>query len=642
MSPRPPRGGSTRTRGRERLAAAYTRLRGLRTRLIVGFLVVSALSALITATLTFRQARTAILARTQDTAVHDLRAQMESLGPDLPFPPRREDLQNLVVQLDRAGGSRNWHTYAQYEDAPVVPEPWRGDGGKAGRVDAGEAGRVDGGEAGRVDGGAPGDADSRAPGDVDGGVQGGAQGGAMSRAPGDADSGAQGGARSGAPGDTSSRALGREPGSAVTDGLRAAVRDHHAPIFQRVDRGGQPWLAIGMPVDFTDPAAGAGAPSASPPSSSPSASPSSSPRGNKPSGLVVYAEFALDDEQADISALVTAAQAGALPALALAVVPALFAARRVLLPVRRLREAAERITSGELDTRSPVTGRDELADLTVTFNDMARALEKDDAELRRMEANARRFAADVSHELRTPLAAMAAVTEVLDEDAARLDPDTADAVRLISNETTKLARMVEDLIEVSRFDAGAADLLLDEIDVAVALRKTLQLRGWQDRVETGLPEELRARLDPRRIDVVVANLVGNALRHGGAPVRVTAYETTGRLRIDVADRGPGINPEALPHVFDRFYKADAARARSSGSGLGLAIAMENVRLHGGTLSAANAPGGGAVFTVDVPLDPPTEPAPGPHPTSPGPESGSHRTSPGPDPDRHPTSPEDRP
>ncbi|MEU5590902.1 HAMP domain-containing sensor histidine kinase [Streptomyces chrestomyceticus] len=528
------------------MTAAYTRLRGLRTRLIVGFLVVSALSALITAALTFRQARTAILARTQNTAVHDLRAQLQSLGPDLPFPPQREDLQNLVVQLDRAGGSRNWHTYAQYKDGPVVPGPWGAGDGQGER-------------------GAP-----------------------------------------------------RAPGSAVSDGLRAAVREHHAPIFQRVDRGGRPWLAIGMPVDFTDPGAQGRGSETTPSPSSPSPSPSGTP---KSSGLIVYAEFALTDEQADIAALVTAAQAGALPALALAVVPALFAARRVLRPVRRLREAAERITSGELDTRSPVTGRDELADLTVTFNEMARALEKDDAELRRMEANARRFAADVSHELRTPLAAMTAVTEVLDEDAARLDPDTADAVRLISDETTKLARMVEDLIEVSRFDAGAADLLLDEIDVAVALRKTLQLRGWQDQVETALPEGLRVRLDPRRIDVVVANLVGNALRHGGAPVRLTAHTMPGRLRIDVADQGPGIDPEALPHVFDRFYKADAARARSAGSGLGLAIAMENVRLHGGTLHAANGPGGGAVFTVELPLDPPAPPGTS-APTPPTPEDRS--------------------
>ncbi|GAA3066526.1 hypothetical protein GCM10020000_58390 [Streptomyces olivoverticillatus] len=209
--------------------------------------------------------------------------------------------------------------------------------------------------------------------------------------------------------------------------------------------------------------------------------------GHKPSGLDVYAEFSLNDERGDIDSLVTAAQSGVAPALALAVVPALFAARRVLRPVRRLRQAAEKITSGALDTRLPVTGHDELADLTRTFNVMAASLEKDDRELRRMEANARRFAADVSHELRTPLAAMSAVTGVLDEDADRLPSDTADAVRLISSETTKLTRLVADLMEVSRFDAGAAALHTDEVDLAVTVRKSLQARGWEDRVTADLP-----------------------------------------------------------------------------------------------------------------------------------------------------------
>ena len=141
------------------------------------------------------------------------------------------------------------------------------------------------------------------------------------------------------------------------------------------------------------------------------------------------------------------------------------------------------------------------------------------ADLRRLEANARRFAADVSHELRTPLAAMSAVTDVLDEDAGSLDPDTASAVRLISQETGRLARMVEDLMEVSRFDAGAASLHLDEVDVAETIRKTLQARAWQKRAATELPADVRARLDPRRVDVVVANLVGNAPAPRREPVR---------------------------------------------------------------------------------------------------------------------------
>lgn len=231
------------------------------------------------------------------------------------------------------------------------------------------------------------------------------------------------------------------------------------------------------------------------------------------------------------------------------------------------------------------------------------------SELRDAEVRARRFAADVSHELRTPLAGMLAVTEVLDEDAAHLDPDTAKALRLISAETGKLAVLVEDLMEMSRFDARAAELNLDDVDIAVAVTKTLERRHWDDgRVTTRLPHEVRARLDPRRFDVVLANLVGNALKHGGAPVTVTVDARPGpegegeRLLIEVADSGPGIAPEVLPHIFDRFFKADAARTRSAGSGLGLAITLENVRLHGGTLRAANGSGRGAVFTVDMPLE----------------------------------------
>jgi two-component system sensor histidine kinase MtrB len=206
---------------------------------------------------------------------------------------------------------------------------------------------------------------------------------------------------------------------------------------------------------------------------------------------------------------------------------------------------------------------------------------------------------------------MSAVTDVLDEEAASLDPDTATAVRLISEETVKLARLVEDLMEISRFDAGAAVLHLDEIDLAESIRRTLASRGWTDEVDTALPgpDELRARVDPRRLDVVVANLVGNALRHGAKPVRVALWgggrEGRGGVGsaavIEVTDSGPGIPADVLPYVFDRFYKSDSARTRTEGSGLGLAITEENVRVHGGTVRAANRPGGGAVFTVELPL-----------------------------------------
>ncbi|MEU5685893.1 two-component sensor histidine kinase [Streptomyces venezuelae] len=485
--------------------------RGLRVRLVVAFLLVSALSALITAALTFRQARSAILDRTQDNAVHELRAQVDSLAPDLPFPPTTQDLRNFTLQLDRAGTSRDWRTAASYRGGPPVSAP------------------------------------------------------------------------------------GAERSTAIPAALREAVGQRKdAVVRQRVERDGTPWLVIGMPVLYgTD---GEGDRAAA-------------------SGLVVYADFSLDGDKADIAALVTAAQAGAVPALVIALAPALFAARRVLRPVRGLRNGAEQLASGDLGTRLPVTGHDELSDLTRTFNAMATHLERDDAELRRMEATARRFAADVAHELRTPLAAMAAVTEVLDEDAhsGALPADTADAVLLVSEETRKLTRMVEDLMEVSRFDAGAATLHLDEVALRTLVEKTVHLRGWQvppGRVVVEVPDDVRVSVDPRRIDVVLANLIGNGLRHGAPPVVVRARHEPGSgpedpeggtVVVTVTDHGPGIPDDVLPHVFDRFYKADAARTRSEGSGLGLAIAAENVRLHHGTLTAATSPEGGAEFTLTLPV-----------------------------------------
>uniref|UniRef100_A0AAU2UZM0 histidine kinase n=1 Tax=Streptomyces sp. NBC_00003 TaxID=2903608 RepID=A0AAU2UZM0_9ACTN len=373
----------------------------------------------------------------------------------------------------------------------------------------------------------------------------------------------------------------RPTSTVLTDELRRQTHANAHASFQRVVQDGTPYLTIGMPVMF----GGSG--------------------DQQRSGVYLYAVMDLRPEGVTIQAMVSAAKNGALPALAVAVVPALLAARSVLRPVRDLRRAASSMGKGRLDTRIEVKGSDELADLAWTFNESAEELERSVEELQKAEARARRFASDVSHELRTPLAGMLAVTEVLDEDADGLDPDTARAVRLISAETGKLATLVEDLMEISRFDAKAAELNADEVDVAETIRKTLQRRHWEDRVVTQLPDGVRAMIDPRRFDIVVANLVGNALRHGSEPVtvRLRPGSGDGPLVVEVADRGPGIDAAVLPHIFDRFFKADAARTRSAGSGLGLAITLENVRLHGGTVRAANGPDGGAVFTVELPTGP---------------------------------------
>ncbi|MFE9255176.1 sensor histidine kinase [Streptomyces sp. NPDC006879] len=285
------------------------------------------------------------------------------------------------------------------------------------------------------------------------------------------------------------------------------------------------------------------------------------------------------------------------------------AATTVLRPVQRLGDAARRLGEGELDTRLDVSGTDELADLSHTFNKAAEALEKKVADMSAREESSRRFVADMSHELRTPLTALTAVTEVLEEEVDHLDPMIAPAVTLVVSETRRLNTLVENLMEVTRFDAGTARLVLDDVDVADQVTACIDARAWLDAVELDAERGLMARLDPRRLDVILANLIGNALKHGGSPVRVSvrteeaATDLGGaELVIEVKDNGPGIPEEVLPHVFDRFYKASASRPRSEGSGLGLSIARENAHIHGGTLSASNAPEGGAVFVLRLPVD----------------------------------------
>ncbi|MER6913781.1 HAMP domain-containing sensor histidine kinase [Streptomyces sp. NPDC000594] len=281
------------------------------------------------------------------------------------------------------------------------------------------------------------------------------------------------------------------------------------------------------------------------------------------------------------------------------------AATTVLRPVRRLGEAARRLGEGKLDTRLRVSGTDELAELARTFNRTAEALEKKVADMSAREESSRRFVADMSHELRTPLTALTAVTEVLEDEIDTLDPMIAPAVNLVVSETRRLGVLVENLMEVTRFDAGTAKVVLDTVDVADQVTACIDARAWLDAVELDAERGIMVRLDPRRLDVILANLIGNALKHGGSPVRVAVRTAGNELLIEVRDHGPGIPAEVLPHVFDRFYKASASRPRSEGSGLGLSIAMENALAHGGTITAANSPDGdGAVFLLRLPQDTP--------------------------------------
>ncbi|MCZ7416954.1 MULTISPECIES: sensor histidine kinase [unclassified Streptomyces] len=326
--------------------------------------------------------------------------------------------------------------------------------------------------------------------------------------------------------------------------------------------------------------------------------------GDGPTG---YLFKSLEPEQDDLNSLSWSLAIASAFAVLGSILLAQAAASTVLRPVQRLGDAARRLGEGRLDTRLTVSGTDELADLSRTFNSAAASLERRVEDLSAREQSSRRFVADMSHELRTPLTAISAVTEVLEDEQDNLDPMIEPAVALVVSETRRLNELVENLMEVTRFDAGTARLVLDDVDVAEQVMACMDARAWLDAVELDAPLGVRARLDPRRLDVILANLIGNALKHGGSPVRVSVCTETGDdgaelVTIEVADRGPGIPEEVLPHVFDRFYKASASRPRSEGSGLGLSIALENAHIHGGEITARNAPGSGAVFTLRLPRD----------------------------------------
>ncbi len=325
--------------------------------------------------------------------------------------------------------------------------------------------------------------------------------------------------------------------------------------------------------------------------------------GGGPTGYMLKS---LEPEAKDLNSLAWSLGIATGLALIGAALLAQAAATTVLKPVHRLGIAARRLGEGKLDTRLRVSGTDELADLSRTFNRAAESLEKKVDDMSAREEASRRFVADMSHELRTPLTAITAVTEVLEDEleaeTGSLDPMIEPAVRLVVSETRRLNDLVENLMEVTRFDAGTARLVLDDVDIADQITACIDARAWLDAVELDAERGIMARLDPRRLDVILANLIGNALKHGGSPVRVVVREEDSALVIEVQDNGPGIPEEVLPHVFDRFYKASASRPRSEGSGLGLSIALENAHIHGGGITAANSPKGGAVFTLRLPRD----------------------------------------
>src|SRR5712692_2563856 len=276
-------------------------------------------------------------------------------------------------------------------------------------------------------------------------------------------------------------------------------------------------------------------------------------------------------------------------------------ARRTLEPVARASEAARLMAGGRLDTRLPAGAADEFGAWAAAFNEMADALEAKIAALSAAQARELRFTANVAHELRTPLTALVAGASLLSGQLSHLPEPARRPVELLVADVSRLRTLVDELMEISRLDAGSEPVQQRPVDVRSVVAALISARGWQDRVAVD-GEPLTLTTDPRRVERLLANLAGNAVEHGGRGVVVRTGTDGVHGCIDVADAGPGIAPEHLPHIFERFYKADSARV-GAGSGLGLAIALENARLLGGNISVSSDMERGSVFRLTLPLGP---------------------------------------
>lgn len=283
--------------------------------------------------------------------------------------------------------------------------------------------------------------------------------------------------------------------------------------------------------------------------------------------------------------------------VALAGLVGLVVARRALRPVARASEAARSLAEGLLETRLPVERHDEFGAWAVSFNEMADALQEKIEALMEAHARERRFASDVAHELRTPITGLVASASLLRGKLGELDPDTRWSAERLLGQVTRMKALVEELLEMSRFDEGRESLSLDKVEPQDFVNSLLTQRGWAGLVRCEI-EATALVVDGRRLERILGNLVDNAVEHGDGEVELRWRTANAWMTIEVRDEGPGIAEADKSRIFDRFYKADPSR--SGGTGLGLSIALENARILGGDISVENLESG-ARFTVRLPL-----------------------------------------
>lgn len=293
---------------------------------------------------------------------------------------------------------------------------------------------------------------------------------------------------------------------------------------------------------------------------------------------------------------------------------AYLATRLVTAPVGRAVKVTHQLALGDLDRRLPVVGsNDELDRLAASFNSMADSLQQQIRQLETLSMLQQRFVSDVSHELRTPLTTIRMASDVLHASREEFSGPVARSTELLQGELDRFEDLLTELLEISRYDSGAAVLEVEQVDlhlltsgVVAGFAVLSERTGTEVRVQAP-PGEVQVCVDPRRVARILRNLIGNAVEHGeGHPVDVRILEDDTTVSIRVRDYGVGLSPEEAEQVFERFWRADTARTRTTGgTGLGLSISLEDARLHGGWLQVAGERGAGACFQLTLPREPGT-------------------------------------
>ncbi|MFC5151267.1 MtrAB system histidine kinase MtrB [Streptomyces amakusaensis] len=322
----------------------------------------------------------------------------------------------------------------------------------------------------------------------------------------------------------------------------------------------------------------------------------------------LYYLFPLAQEEESLNLVRTTLATAGLFVVVLLGAIAWLVVRQIVTPVRMAAGIAERLSAGRLQERMKVTGEDDIARLGEAFNKMAQNLQLKIQQLEELSRMQRRFVSDVSHELRTPLTTVRMAADVIHEARKDFDPITARSAELLGDQLDRFESLLSDLLEISRFDAGAAALEAEPIDLREVVRRVIggaeplaERKGSRVRV-VGDEQPVVAEADARRVERVLRNLVVNAVEHGeGRDVVVRMAVAGGAVAVAVRDYGVGLKPGEATRVFNRFWRADPARARTTGgTGLGLSIAVEDARLHGGWLQAWGEPGGGSQFRLTLP------------------------------------------